>query len=168
MVFSKLSGFFIRNLRSPCSSALQICLNTQLIVLAHGREGIHKLLSVHSLDADKAVLRQIIILYQKNTLFVLFLLCHSVHLQFRQPVLNACNQLRSCLSYGIEGRFQFLHILAAAPACDITKGIIRGINPEPLAYRISNALRFHFLCSAVFSFRIFYLLIQLPVMQFCM
>ena len=36
VVFSKFFCIFVGNLGSPCPFALQICLNTQLIVLTHG------------------------------------------------------------------------------------------------------------------------------------
>lgn len=53
---------------------------------------------------------------------------------------NCCTFCQTCcLSYGVQRRFQFLHILATAPPCNIAKGIIRGIYAKMLAYRIGNA-----------------------------
>ena len=81
MILLKFSWFLIAKLCCPCTFTFQVCLYTEFIILTHVRKSSYKLLSIHSTDIYKAELRQILILYQQDTLFTLFLLHLTIKLQ---------------------------------------------------------------------------------------
>ena len=115
---------------------------------------------------------EISLLIIKNRLFLLlvanqfFRILHCGH-ALCAPFCHRCFQLfqkvSSCQSNRIHRVFQFLHLLAAGPACHIRKRVIGCINAQSRAYRKSDAFGFGFFREPVFFFAA--LLHQIAVVQ---
>ena len=80
------------------------------------------------------------------------------HCRFQLFQKVGCGQ-----SNRIHRIFQFLHLLAAGPACHIRKRVIGRINAQSRADRKCNAFGFGFLCKPVFFLAV--LLHEIAVMQ---
>ena len=164
MIFLRFFRLLVSKFGSPCSFAFKIRWYIRFILFIHGRKSGYKFCTVHSTDTDKIVFWKILVMYQQNAFLSMFLLHLPVKLKLLHCPLNACNQFWSCLSDCIKGRFQLFHIPTAAPACDISKGIIGCIYTEMLAHCKSHTLRFHFLCIPVL-YRNIHALINFFIMQ---
>ena len=98
-----------------------------------------------------------------NQLFRILHRGHALCAPFRDCRFQLFQKIGSCQSNRVHRIFQFLHLLAAGPACHIRERIVGRINSKCRADRKRNTLGFGFFREPVFFFAA--LLHRIAVMQ---
>ena len=98
-----------------------------------------------------------------NQLFRILHRGHALYAPFCHRRFQLFQKISSSQSNRIHRIFQFLHLLAADPACHIRKRVIGRINAQSRADRKCNAFSFGFFREPVFFFAV--LLHEIAVMQ---